>query len=82
MLYLEIIIQLTAILLGIDIIYKKMYKKKQYDKENEILLFLALMYSQNSQYEIVRWLVFIVAIQVVIIFFGKFFHKKLEKETL
>lgn len=67
MLFLEIVLQIAAICVGISAIYNKKISKQGYKQENFILLALAIFFSKDSQFEIVQWLVFIVAIIILII---------------
>lgn len=71
MIYFEIILQTIAILVGIIEIYNKRVKKKNYQEENFIILVLELFYSMNSEEKIVSWLVFIVAIIILLIMIDK-----------
>lgn len=71
MIYFELILQTIAILVGIIEIYNKRVKKKNYQEENFIILVLELFYSMNSEEKIVSWLVFIVAIIILLIMIDK-----------
>lgn len=71
MIYFEIILQIIAILVGIIEIYNKWVRKKNYQGKNFIILVLALFYSMNSEEKIVSWLVFIVAIIILLIMIDK-----------
>lgn len=73
MIYIEIGVQLVAILVGVTGIYNKKVLKKAYEKNSFILLALAIFYSKDSPVEIIHWLVFIVAFLTLIIMFDNLF---------
>lgn len=76
MLYFEILLQIVAIMTGVFEIYnKKILKKDYYSEESFIILAIAIFYSENSEYEIVKWLVFVVALITLFILFDKLFSK-------
>lgn len=76
MLYFEILLQIVAIMTGVFEIYnKKILKKDYYSEGSFIILAIAIFYSENSEYEIVKWLVFVVALIILFILFDKLFSK-------
>lgn len=81
MLYFEILLQIVGIMTGVFEIYnKKILKKDYYSEESFIILAIAIFYSENSEYEIVKWLVFVVALIILFILFDKLFSKIKKKK--
>lgn len=67
MIYFKILLLIVAIVFGIFDIYNKKILKKDYKKDNYILLAVVMVYAQTSQSEIIFWLASLVAVIILFI---------------